>query len=186
MSGELEQLTKEARVLTEDVRRAFGHLTAGQLNWRPAADAWSVAQCLEHLIITNEKEFPALEAALQTGYRNPFWSRPPLLPKLFGRLMLHLFGPETKRRYKAPRSFRPSRSAIAGTIVEDFAAHQEKLLGLMEQSARLDAEKTMIVSPVTDLVTYSLLDGYRILVGHEQRHYRQAQRVLQTDDFPEN
>ena len=184
MSGELERLTDDARALTDDVRRAFGHLTPEQLNWRPSADAWSVAQCLEHLIITNEKEFPALEAALRTGYRNPFWSRPPLLPKLFGRLMLRLFGPEMTRRYKAPRSFRPSQSAIAGTIVEDFAAHQEKLLHLMEQSTRLDAEATMIVSPVTDFVTYSLLDGYRILVGHEQRHYRQAERITQTKEFP--
>ena len=184
MSDELKRLTSAARTLTDDVRRSFGRLTPEQLNWRPSSDAWSIAQCLEHLIITNEKEFPALESALQAGYRNPFWSRPPLLPKLCGRLMLRLFGPEVTRRYKAPRSFRPSQSAIAGSIVADFAAHQEKLFSLMEQSARLDVEETKIVSPVTVLMTYSLLDGYRILIGHEQRHYRQAERVLQTDNFP--
>ncbi len=184
MNDDLATLTDEARLLTDEVRRAFGTLTPEQLNWKPAADAWSVAQCLEHLIVTNEKEFPAIERALREDYRNPFWSRMPFLPKLFGRLTIGLFGPENARKYKAPKSFRPSRSRIGGTIVEDFAAHQAKLVRLFEQSARLDPEKTKVVSPVTDFVTYSLLDCCRILVGHERRHFRQAERVTKTAGFP--
>lgn len=184
MNDELATLMNKARVLTDEVRRAFGTLTPEQLNWKPAADAWSVAQCLEHLIITNEKEFPAIEQTLREDYRNPFWSRPPLLPKLFGRLMINLFGPENARRYKAPKSFRPSQSRIGETIVEDFAAHQAEFVRLFEQTARLDPEKTMVVSPVTDFITYSLLDCCRILVGHERRHFRQAVRVTQTAGFP--
>jgi hypothetical protein len=33
------------------------------------------------------------------------------------------------------------------------------------------------------VVTYSVLDGLRLLVAHDRRHFEQARRVMQSPDF---
>jgi len=54
----------------------------------------------------------------------------------------------------------------------------------MKATEDLDAEKIIISSPVTNLVTYSLMDAYRIIITHEKRHLLQAKRVSEADGFP--
>ena len=36
----------------------FGSLTNEQLNWKPNSTVWSIAQNLDHLIVTNESYYP--------------------------------------------------------------------------------------------------------------------------------
>jgi hypothetical protein len=47
-------------------------------------------------------------------------------------------------------------------------------------------EKIVVTSPAVSagFVTYSLLDAYRIIVVHEQRHFQQAKRVTDERGFP--
>lgn len=184
MNNELAKLIVEAEAIAENVRQTFGGLTAEQLNWKPAVESWSIGQCLEHLIVTNELEFPAIEDALRTDYRNPFWSKMPFLSRACGSFLIRMCKPENARKYKAPKSFRPSQSAIGGTIVEDFTEHQQKVVHYFQRSENLDLDKTKIVSPISDFFTYSLFDSFYVLVIHEQRHFNQAKRVLETGAFP--
>jgi sulfite reductase beta subunit-like hemoprotein len=48
----------------------------------------------------------------------------------------------------------------------------------------LDLEKIVITSPVAAAITYSLMDAYRLIVVHEQRHFQQARRVTEEPGFP--
>jgi hypothetical protein len=54
----------------------------------------------------------------------------------------------------------------------------------MRATEDLDLEKIIISSPVTNLITYSLMDAYRIIITHEKRHLLQAIRVSEMDGFP--
>jgi hypothetical protein len=54
----------------------------------------------------------------------------------------------------------------------------------MEKTKNLKIDRTIISSPVASVVTYSVLDAFRIIVVHEQRHFQQAQRVTQEQNFP--
>jgi len=56
----LSEMLVETEAVAADAQRAFGHLNAQQLNWKPGADSWSVAQCLEHLLTANYAMFPAI------------------------------------------------------------------------------------------------------------------------------
>ena len=184
MNAKLSELVAETETIVENVKNSFGGLSAEQLNWKPNEKSWSIAQCLEHLMVTNKLEFPAVENALKANYKNPFWSKIPFLSKICGKTAIYLFRPENKRKIKAPKSFQPSNSRLSGKIVEDFAAHQRDLIGLFERSKDLDLEKTKIVSPVSNLITYSLIDALRVLTVHEQRHLQQAERVTKEANFP--
>lgn len=178
MKDEIATLIDQANAVTDSVERNFGLLDAEQLNWRPSEKSWSIAQCLDHLIVTNRLEFPAIENALRPNYRNPFWSKVPLLPDIFGKTAIYLFKPQGRLKLKAPKSFQPSQSRLSEKIVQQFIAHQKELIKMLARCGDLDLRKTRIVSPVSDLITYRLKDAFQILLVHEQRHLQQAVRVL--------
>jgi hypothetical protein len=50
--------------VARQTQSTFGGLNAGQLNWRPDATRWSVAQCFEHLLLANRLMFEAADGAL--------------------------------------------------------------------------------------------------------------------------
>jgi hypothetical protein len=85
---------------------------------------------------------------------------------------------------KSPKAATPSASDIAPTIIEDFVRHQTELADKIRQTEKLDAKKIILTSPFAKVVTYSLSNAYRIIVTHERRHFRQAERVLQAEGFP--
>ena len=184
MQERITIVTDDLSQVAAAAKAAFGALSVEQLNWKPSEKGWSIGQCLDHLIITNNLEFPAVNNALTADYRNPFWSKIPFLPSIFGKLMIHFMKPESTRKFKAPKTFQPSKSEISEHIVQDFIDHQKEVLELFEQGKTLDLHKTKIVSPVSNLITYSLADALTILVVHEQRHFNQATRVMQTEGFP--
>lgn len=184
MNEELLVLIAGANEVADNVQNAFGGLVVEQLNWSPDAESWSIGQCLDHLIVTNERDFPAIENTLKENYQNPFWGKMPFLSRFFGGFLVKMCRPENTRRSKAPKIFRPAEGRISGNIVEDFVRHQQKVVRFFELSENQDLKKTKVASLVTSFVTYSLLDAYRVLVLHEQRHFGQAKRVMETTGFP--
>jgi hypothetical protein len=54
----------------------------------------------------------------------------------------------------------------------------------MKATEHLDLGRIIISSPVTPVVTYSLLDAYRVIAVHEARHFQQAKRVTEESGFP--
>ena len=47
-----------------------------------------------------------------------------------------------------------------------------------------EALSTNVTSPVSRVITYSLLNAYRIVVVHEHLHLRQARAVAASAGFP--
>ena len=41
-----------------------------------------------------------------------------------------------------------------------------------------------MTSPFIGVITYSVLDGWRLMVAHDHRHIEQAQRVRTSPGFP--
>ena len=66
----LSALVFAANAITDETLAGFGDLTAQQLNWKPSADQWSVAQCFDHLVTANESFFPIFERVLSGEDRN--------------------------------------------------------------------------------------------------------------------
>ena len=69
MADDLAALVSEARAAAASAQQTFGHLTAEQLNWKPAPDAWSVAQCFDHLITINAGYFPIMQSLARGTYK---------------------------------------------------------------------------------------------------------------------
>jgi uncharacterized damage-inducible protein DinB len=180
----LTQIYDEAEAVAVDAKVLFGHLNSEQLNWKPAADSWSVAQCLDHLISINHDYHPVFDRILKGEYRKTFLHGMPFLPTIFGRLMVKTLSPDSQRKLKAPGAARPSSSSIDPQIVDRFIAHQRETLSKMRLLGNCDPAGIIITSPFASVVVYSLLDTFRLIVAHERRHFAQAQRVMETGGFP--
>ena len=69
-------------------------------------------------------------------------------------------------------------------ITDRFIAHQREAIALVRTFEDRDVAHTIMVSPFVAFITYSVLDGCRLIVTHERRHFEQARRVTQAPAFP--
>src|SRR5262249_14158953 len=152
----------------DEARVRFGDLTAQQLNWKPGANEWSVAQCFDHLVTTNRAYFPIFEKVLSGEKKNTFWQSAPWLPSLWGMMLIRAVEPESKRKLQAPKVFRPSIRSDDGAVIRRFLDQQNHVIRYMKATEDLNLDKIIISSPVTNVVTYSLIDAYRIIITHEK------------------
>jgi len=186
MSAELDTLIQKAGTIANDTRSTFGKLSAEQLNWKPSAERWSIAQCFEHLITSNKGYLPIIEDVRKGKKKSTVWQRLPALPGLAGKLLIKSLDPASTRKLKAPKNFQPAQSNISTAVIDDFVALQDELIEGMKTTSHLDLEKIVITSPALSFVAYSMMDAYRIIVVHEQRHFQQAKRLLAESGFPKS
>lgn len=184
MRSELDSLISQAGAIANDARQVFGNLSPGQLNWKPSAERWSVAQCFDHLINTNSGYLPIVDDVLSGQKKSSVWQKLPVLPGFWGKMLIKSLDPSSARKIRAPKRFQPAQSDVPATIIEDFVAQQNQVIEKMRATANLDLERIVITSPAASPVTYSLMDAYRIIVVHERRHFQQAQRVTEESGFP--
>lgn len=182
-TADLRSLISEANKIAAETKSTFGRLSPLQLNWKPSVERWSVAQCFDHLLSSNNGYFPRIEGVL-AGTKPGFWQRMPIVPGLAGKLLIKSLDPKSSRKIKAPAKFQPAQSDISASVIDDFVDQQARIVEKMKATEHLDLEKIVITSPVAAAITYSLMDAYRIIVVHEQRHFEQAKRVTEEPSFP--
>lgn len=117
-------------------------LTELQLNWKPSAEQWSIAQCLDHLAVATrgfEKYFMA--ALAQSRHAT---AGGPYKPTLLGGWLARQVSPEGARKLPAPKIFRPAdASKISGSLAM-FLDQQAQFLDFVRRCAQIDYNKTRI------------------------------------------
>ncbi len=183
MSDELRHLTGELEEISAAARETFGRFSAAQINWRPADGGWSVGQCFEHLIKTNEMYFADLDRIVDGTRKNSLLERWSPLTSFAGKFLVNSLKSDG-RKIKTIEKVTPP-SEVDARVVELFAAHQAELIDKIKRTEKADWRKTVLTSPFMGLMTYTLADGLQSIVEHERRHFRQAERVAQADGFPQ-
>ena len=169
---------------TQQVIQSFSSLSNEQLNWKPDVSKWSIAQGLDHLIVSNSSYFPTFDKLINKTYQLPLLQKLNPFNKVFGPIMVRHLGPQSKQKLKNPKIFTPSTSTLSSAIIEDFSKHQQLLINYFFQLDQLDKDKIVITSPASSFVTYSLHHAMQIITVHEQRHVNQAMNVLNHPNFP--
>ena len=183
MDERISQITGDLKHVGDDARAAFGGLSSEQLNWKPAENSWSVGQCLEHIVITNEKFYPDFEKLASGGRRNSLIETWSPLTGFFGRFLINAVSEDSKKA-KVPSKTVAPPSDVDADIVDRFVSHIHDVNRKVESCAGADRQKTVLTSPFFFLATYSLDDAYTALVEHTKRHIRQAKRVVAAEGFP--
>jgi len=183
MDERITGITSALKQVAEDARTNFGTLSSEQLNWKPGEKSWSVGQCFEHIIKTNEQFYPEFEKLASGVRKNNFIESYSPLTGFFGRFLIKAVSEDSKKA-KAPSQKIVPPSDIGEDIIDRFASHVDDVTRRIESCAGADRQKTIVTSPFLAVFTYRLDDAYTVLVEHTKRHLRQAKRVIDAQGFP--
>jgi hypothetical protein len=159
-------------------KASFGGLSSGQLNWKPNAQTWSIAQNIDHLIVINETYYPVIGELKKGTYKKPFMGNLGFMVNFLGKTILDAVNPDRKKKMKTLPIWEPSKSEIGADILSRFEKHQEELKNMIEGCKELLDQGIVISSPANKNIVYKLQAAFDIIVTHEQRHLEQAKEVL--------
>src|SRR5436190_3706273 len=104
----IETVGSEAVRNNDTARAVAADLTEAQLNWKPSAEQWSIAQCLEHLTIASRNFDDYFSQALERARKKrPVTHAPAYKPSMVGGWLARQINPEGGRNLPAPKIFRP-------------------------------------------------------------------------------
>ena len=164
-----------------DARALVSGLTERSGGWRPDANAWSVAECLDNLAIANRVYLramqPAAERTLMQGRRR----RGPARPGVIGRWFIRTLEPPVTSRSKraTPERIRPRRAPALGEAIEQFLASHDEVRAFLRRYADIDLAGARFPNPFVRGIRFSLATGLHVIAAHERRHLWQAWRVRQ-------
>jgi hypothetical protein len=170
--------------IARDAHTTFGGFEARLLNWRPDSTRWSVAQCFDHLLTANQLIRRGAEQALDVTVPRTVWQRLPLWPGVVGRMLIRSQGPDATRKFTAPTRARPVTSDVPVDIIQRFVDQQRDAAGWLGTLDEREIARAIMTSPFIRVVTYSVLDAWRLVVAHDRRHLDQARRVILLPGFP--
>jgi DinB family protein len=178
----------------EAVRSAANELTRGlgpaQLNWRPAADRWSICQNIAHLNISARDGFPYLDGMLDRLRNQGTRSEGPYKRTILGRLLVWNIEPPYRTRVKTNPAHVPAESLDMTAEFALFDRNQTGYIERVQRSAGLDigAVKDNLLllagrtkGPAANLTLY---DWFLFIAAHQRRHLWQATQVRKNPAFP--
>ena len=179
----MNEIITELQMISADTQKTFGKLSAEQINWKPSETGWSIGQCFEHLIKSNEMFYDEFDKIADGTRTNSLLESYSPLSGFWANLLIGSLKRDS-RKFKAPTLDIVPPSEIDANIIEIFAGHQSKLISKIKQTESANWKKIKITSPFMSLITYKLSDSFQVIVEHEKRHLRQAERVTTASGFP--
>ena len=95
-----------------------------------------------------------------------------------------LTGTEAARKFTAASKAQPATSDIAADIIVRFVEQQRSAVARLQALNEQHAAGAIMTSPFIRIVTYSVLDGWRLVFAHNRRHVEQARSVSLAPGFP--
>ncbi len=168
----VDQLNKSK----EDLINAVKGLSDDQLNFKPTADSWSIAECVEHIAISESKLFGLMQSTLQAD-------ADPTLRSEVKMTDDQILGMITNRstKVKTRESFEPKESfgGFKGSM-KAFLDGRDNTIAYVKSTAD-DLRNHYYDFP------FGKVDSYQIIIflsGHSVRHTLQINEVMQNPEFP--
>lgn len=160
-------------------------LNETQLNWKPAPSSWSVAECIEHLLLAFDGYIKGLATIIEKGNNEHVVAKNTFKISLAGKLMVFAVDPSIKIPIPAPLKFKPAKhKQYTHEVLKDFQHVIHLLSSQLEEGKNLDWNLLKITSPVTSLLKLKMGDTFEVLTLHTLRHLKQAQKVMLNEKFP--
>lgn len=184
LNSELERLLYQIKVVREEADGLLHGLTDSQLNWTPQQGVWSVAQCFDHLNITNTRMIGALEEGIRRGRAAGMLNDGPYSYGFFSRWFFRMAEPPVKRKLAAPKKFQPEPRKSMSELMPAWKLTHDRIEELVRSANGLDLVRVRISSPVVHWVRYSLGAGFWLQTAHDRRHLWQIRQLRNDSRFP--
>lgn len=166
----------------ESSRKAFLEATSGlseaQWNFKPAPDRWSVAECAEHIGVT---EAFILNLITEQALKGP--AEPEKRAEVQGKdTSMMAMAVDRSAKFKAPESIQPTRRwATSGEITKNVLENRARTIQFVSTTEE-DLRDHFMDHPV-----FKTLDTYQWILltsAHMRRHTAQILEVKADRNFP--
>ncbi len=175
--SELERQTVQAATVANG-------LSESAFNWQPnSGKSWSVAQCLDHLVIMNRMYVKTLQDAVADNEDQLEPRKNPIQPSgWLTRLFVSYEEPPPKIKLPAPKKIAPP-SNLTGAVIEDFKAVQLRLVDFVREWGDADLGDLKVKDPLFPIHLTADTE-LLIIAAHNRRHLWQAENVKKSPGFP--
>jgi uncharacterized damage-inducible protein DinB len=171
-------------IAKEKVLKYFADISLQQFNWKPSVKEWSMAQCLDHLIISDSAYFADLQKIIERKYTINVWQRLSPFTVLFGQFFKYQLDDQVKYKMTTHRTLIPKAIEYSLDFIDLYLKNLDTFLNYISVCREIDIDKIVITSPFIPIITYRLRDVIQFLIQHEHRHINQAIRVKDQLNFP--
>lgn len=152
-------------------------LSNAQMKFKPAPDRWSVADCLEHITVSEKRLFGMQQHAMSQP-TNPNKRKEIIVTD---EALAQRIGDRSKK-IKAPEQIQPKGAyATTAEAIQAFTEQRNKIIDYVKTT------NDDVRNHVADITTGSPMDAYQILIlvaSHSGRHTQQIQEVKADPAFP--
>ncbi len=168
--------SKSLKETQERVTSTIKGLSTAQLNFKPTPESWSVAECLEHITISEYSIFEMLQGTLQSEAD----------PSRRGEVTLSdeqliVVVTDRSNKVKTQEPFEPTGKY--GSVEETL----ESFLTKRKSNIRFVMNTQDDLRNRYQQFPFGLADSYQILLlisAHTERHVAQMEEVMSHDTFP--
>jgi hypothetical protein len=175
--AEIGDLLDQMDAAERDAEALVAGLSSERGAWRAAPGSWSVAECLDHLAMTNRLYLDAMREPAARARSEGRLRRGEARPGLVGGWFVRSLEPPVKQRHKAPKKIQPRSSSGVADAFARFAAAQGEVRAFLLANADLDLAGVRFPNPFIPGVRFSLATGLHAIPAHERRHLWQAWRA---------
>jgi hypothetical protein len=153
-------------------------LSESQWNFKPAPEVWSVAECAEHIALSEDRLY---ELVTQKLMKSP--AEPEKRAEVKGKDELILQQTiDRSQKFQAPEMLRPTHQwPSKDDLIAHFKESRDRTIAYVERSPD-DLREHFVPHPA-----FKLLDGYQWLLlisAHSHRHTLQIEEVKANSNFP--
>jgi hypothetical protein len=145
------------------------------LLWQPPEGGWSIGQVMEHLCVSHDSYLDPMRALVGNRPAGAAREDNGWKPSFAGRLLVS--GLKGERKLPSPRKYRVGPHARP-EVARELASRHDIIARVLESAGTYDWRRIRVRSPVLPLLRMNLGDCFEVLVVHEERHFRQIDRLL--------
>ncbi len=174
---ELQKLEDEFLAMKIEAGDFLSKVNDNKFNKRPPGNGWSVAECIDHLIVTGDDYCNQIEKAVKILEEKNLAYQGEMKNGWFAAKFISSVEPPVKRKFKAPQKWRPATNINKAKATAAYLQLQDRWIDLLHKSAAWDLTKVKIPSPAVSWIKFSTFAAFGINSAHQRRHFEQAKNV---------
>ena len=136
----IKEVLEKGEGASEKAVREFSDLSEIQINWKPSPKSWSIAECLEHLIISNRIYFEVLDKIAEGSYKMNWKERFSPLTGFWGWAMKDQLQEKVRKKMVTHKILTPASSLFKSDQLGIYVASIRDFLSRVSRCQNVDLE----------------------------------------------
>lgn len=181
----LQVRVKELVNLQNAIDQHLGNISLQKFNFKPNPKSWSVAECMQHLLLVYAKYRPTLVSAFAKADIPKSEREVDYRPSWVGKQFMKFVNPDKIRKFPAPPILQPTKgTSYELSLIQDFKAYLAEVQSFIMRTdaENIDFQKIKIRTSISSWLRFNLGDYFHVETMHSRRHFAQMLRTIKVSE----